>query len=267
MKSFSSWVAKKWLYGFNHSYKISVQSRHWKHFYSLYKTDIWSCSSLREAWLKYSWDSGGFDQNSKKLAELAGVLQTAMRTSDENSAFEACLGILRWGGVTSSSTTGWLKRLKDSCSLVSTLNEALRALRAGRSVCFNSSEFLMNSGMTKIYSLADSSNLIIIYDGRVGASLGYLVAQYCREMSLNSIPDMLAFEWGPSRKTKNGYHKRNPSNESFGFSQLGVKSAGMQRHARMIITASAQIKQISDRIDVPVRNIEAALFMVGYELP
>lgn len=46
---------------------------------------------------------------------------------------------------------------------------------------FDGTELIMNSAVTKIISLADPNNKLIIYDGRVGSALGHFASLYARE--------------------------------------------------------------------------------------
>ena len=72
----------------------------------------------------------------------------------------------------------------------------------------------MNAGWTKVYALMLDG--FPIYDGRVGAAMGYLVQRYCVSARLCQVPTRLRFRWGAAR----GRHNRNPSTRSLWFPGL-----------------------------------------------
>ena len=72
----------------------------------------------------------------------------------------------------------------------------------------------MNAGWTKVYALMLDG--FPIYDGRVGAAMGYLVQRYCVSVRLCQVPTRLRFRWGVAR----GRHNRNPSTRSLWFPGL-----------------------------------------------
>ena len=72
----------------------------------------------------------------------------------------------------------------------------------------------MNAGWTKVYALMLDG--FPIYDGRVGAAMGYLVQRYCVSACFCQVPTRLRFRWGAAR----GRHNRNPSTRSLWFPRL-----------------------------------------------
>lgn len=54
-----------------------------------------------------------------------------------------------------------------------------------------------NAGITKVYSLVLED--FIIYDSRVAATLGWLVATFCRA-GAREVPDALRFPWMPAKE-------------------------------------------------------------------
>src|SRR5690606_19859896 len=124
---------------------------------------------------------------------------------------------------------------------------------------------LMNSATTKLYSLADPSDAIAIYDGRVGAGLGLLAKSYCREFGIEPIPEELRFRWGAARGD-HGRASRNPSDGPYRFPKLGVRPRSHQRHAEMVIRTTRLLKALAEANQCSVRDWEAGLFMLGFSV-
>ena len=107
-----------------------------------------------------------------------------------------------------------------------------------------------------------------IYDGRVGAAMGYLVQQYCTRAGLCQVPAVLCFRWAAAR----GGHNRNPSMGSLRFP--GLTAANPRTWAECNIRAAWVLGEVcrEGRFGGLVqhrqlRALEAALFMIGYKLP
>ena len=127
----------------------------------------------------------------------------------------------------------------------------------------------MNAGYTKIYSLLLDN--FIIYDGRVGAALGLLVRFFLEENHYDSIPQSLNFAFGLpkiSHANKQELLKRNPSNHRFVFGALANNS---KRHIENNIRANWLLNKVTVESNFsttsnPLRSLEAALFMIGYDV-
>ena len=125
----------------------------------------------------------------------------------------------------------------------------------------------MNAGWTKVYALMLDG--FPIYDGRVGAAMGYLVQQYSTRAGLRQVPPLLCFRWGAA---KGGKHNRNPSMDSLRFRGLTV--ANPRTWAECNLWAAWILGEVCREGKfgglVPhrqLRTLEAALFIIGYELP
>ncbi len=264
---FAGWLAKKWAGDFHHSYQVTA-SVHWTWYRKNFDRTTWACTSLSDALHKYSWAGKDYEENKKHLDTYAAALQSSLRLGANAQAEACCIDIMDWGNVRTRSTREWLATLGKSGELCERLSGAIAALKAGETSRFNSPEdLLMNSGTTKIYSLGDSSDALIIYDGRVGAALGYLAAQFLTQRGEEELPEEFGFMWGQSRLTKQGHHHRNPSVGPYKFRALGVGNYRNGQHADMVVRGSKLIDNLSQQTGVTPREWEAALFMVGYELP
>lgn len=263
LDDFSDWLLERWRGAFSHSYQIT-SSRHWKKLREAEQTVLWECKSLRDALLKYSWNGLGYRENSIELASLATALRRAIMKDDNAEALKVCESVLRWGGVYRQPSVDWLQKQARSSSLCRTLTAGIDALRTGNARAFDGEILLMNSGFTKIFSLASEEDDLIIYDGRVGAALGLLVRIFCEERNLREVPNDLLFRWGVSRDAK---HNRNPSSGIYVFPRLGSAARKNEVHAEMVINSSRLLQVLSKKSSSTVRDWEAALFMIGYEIP
>ena len=124
----------------------------------------------------------------------------------------------------------------------------------------------MNAGWTKVYALMLDG--LPIYDGRVGAAMGYLVQRYCVSARLCQVPTRLRFRWGAAR----GRHNRNPSTRSLRFPGLTATTprtwAECNLGAAWILGEVCREGRFGGLVTHrQLRALEAALFMIGYELP
>lgn len=123
----------------------------------------------------------------------------------------------------------------------------------------------MNAGYTKVFSLLCDG--VVIYDGRVGAALCWLVRRFLKETGHTGVvPQELAFRWSQGRSTQN----RNPSGDGFTFSHLADDEswARTNLHASWILDA-ARLRSGANWCsgNDGLRKVEAALFMLGYGFP
>jgi hypothetical protein len=121
--------------------------------------------------------------------------------------------------------------------------------------------------MTKIYSLLVDD--FIIYDSRVGAALGLLVVRYCQAQNLSTIPPLLRFPWAPANETNTVAPKnRNPSIGNLCIGQI----RRAEEHVRWNLRASWLLRELVGKSQQfseqgnSLRALEAALFMIGYDL-
>ena len=222
----------------------------------------WSCNSIWEAYENYCWH-GSFKTNQEKLDRLAGDVRRARDSDNQDGFIKAAYGILRWGGVTKSN---YETLLDLGGAALSTFREASHLLDPSHANTsrLNSVRY-MNAGWTKVYALMLDG--FPIYDGRVGAAMGYLVQRYCVSANLCQVPTRLRFRWGAAR----GRHNRNPSTRSLRFP--GLTAANPRTWAECNLRSAWILGEVcrEGRFGnlVPhrqLRALEAALFMIGYEL-
>jgi hypothetical protein len=240
-----------------------------------------TCRGMEEVLTNYRWQALDGDEvvscdwpsTRDYLSKLAGHLRDSVDNGNEDSAENACLKVLRWGGVLrdkrgakpfilgqtiAGTLVRYLKATRDLLRLDA--EQSLEDVTADRVIKFD-------SGMTKIHALLDESGLPI-YDSRVGAAISMLEALY--RMELGDVRSSPHFASGRAR----GAQVRNPG-------KLGFDNAPIVFGLRPNIWAQNQLKLgwvISAVIDgsnlfrneggVPARchALEASLFMMGYDL-
>jgi hypothetical protein len=267
---FVQYVADLWSTGLEHSYPVTVSGvwRKWTEICLGSRELDWHCNSLSQAACHYSWSGGG----SKIFEELSSILICQIKKSDDAGAAKTCKQIFEWGGVgrrKGDRSVSWIDGFANNglCSQLSTARKLLINLKSDL-VCFNGSDLLMNSAMTKVYAATEPKRLII-YDGRVGAALGLLAKRYLHSINhLREVPTELKFGWGASRLTNNSPN-RNPSEGTFQFPPLFGVNRDIS-HAEMMRGASDMLLKVAAIIDkndpTILSRLERALFMIGYNV-
>ncbi|MBP3517006.1 MAG: hypothetical protein J6K31_01070 [Parabacteroides sp.] len=226
----------------------------------------WCCLNVYDAYEKYEWpfsvgqgEKKGrtFEESEHLLKQLSGNLKDSLLREDNDLCRYTCLKVLEWGGV--------LRGNREKIEMLSEEDGLVRYLKAVPDK-LKQNEYegvYMNSGFTKIYSLYIEN--FVIYDSRVGAALGYLVRKFCQE-SGNDIPDALRFAYGKGRGNRN----RNPDPVRNRFPLLSNRN-----HVENNLKANRLLQKVLSRPskftklrpDNALRALEAALFMIGYQLP
>jgi len=238
--------------------------------------------TLEDFFKMYWWNRDYFEGNAKILDDVKIKIQSAIELESSPNGhaatFMAVDKLMEWAfGEGRSPYTNNMKWAKDlGTNLVSTLKLGRESLSGD---CPNFEVFIrngknfvpkMNAGWTKYYALALPE--YIIYDGRVGGALGYLVRQYLQSLPESVrpslVPDKLAFRWHGGQ----GNNMRDPSFNGYNFSQLGHVHNGPREWAKVnvyanwILAAARQMAQASWTSGPDgLRKLEAALFMLGYD--
>ncbi len=238
------------------------------HHYGLPHGKAWSCTSVYEAFLRYDW-RGDFESNESALAVMTSRLRAALDASDTQEFIAAARDVLLWGGVIANNGA---KLLALGDEVIPTFTAAVRQLDPRTADTDHVDDVrLMNAGFTKIFALLIDD--FPIYDGRVGAALGYLVRLHLQERGATSVPTTLRFPWGMGKGAISGDSKknRNPSSGSLIFPRL---RADVRLHVRANIMAAWMIAELSRSEcfgQLPERQrvwgLQSVLFMIGYEVP
>ena len=243
------------------------------------KNGLWKCRSLFNSYEKYVWpfkceipstgnvkQGSSYDDSEVVLNQLQTDLRHALINNNEGVFKKNCFAVLQWGGVLPHNK----KRVESTSNIIDEFKFTLSVfndpnLDSGD----NFDNIHMNAGYTKIYSLLLDN--FIIYDGRVGAALGLLVRFFLEENHYDSIPQSLNFAFGLpkiSHANKQELLKRNPSNHRFVFGALANNS---KRHIENNIRANWLLNKVTVESNFsttsnPLRSLEAALFMIGYDV-
>ncbi len=237
---------------FPHEYRMLLLARDWR------------CGSLWEAYENYWWH-GDFETNRCRLDRLSAELRDANERRDKDRFVAAVREVLDWGGVAASGKT-----LDDCPNPLQVFRRAARRLDPCQADTSQLDGIPMNSGWTKVYALMLDG--FPMYDGRVGAALGYLVRQYCEEQGIQEVPALLRFRW---QAGKAGNHNHDPSKGSLQFPRLSyAQPSGPRAWAEVNLWAAWILGAVQSEgefgrlpADRRLRALEAALFMIGYELP
>lgn len=243
VSGFIQWLRDK-LSNFTHSY------------YNQKEKEEWQCTSFYDACHKYKWGGLNWEENNALLESYAKRLKASIRNNDNEACQDACLDILKWGGVIRENQ----ERIKAQTNLVNYLMKA-EGILTRDSLDIKDEIIIMNSGFTKIYSLY--INDFIIYDSRVGAALCYLVKLYCIEQKQGGVPSLLKFAYGDAR---NPEVNRNPNSDIYKFSKLDRGKI----HIECNLKANWLLKEVLNFPECQfkdMRSLEAALFMIGYAIP
>ena len=227
-----------------------------------------SASTLETCFDHYHWGGLDYEDNRKQRELLHQNLQQALSSADTDALLAALDAALRWstggkGIKLYSQNQEWAEAHKDT--LTAHMREALQTLESDNpdTEAFNE-RLRMNVGFTKVYALA--SDKLIMYDGRIGAALGLLARQHCMRKRMD-LPAALCFPWAPGASSLN----RNPSDERYHFRQLanrgGFHAEWMARASWLVTAAIEQAQAPWCKGPDALRRVEAALFMLGYEIP
>lgn len=257
---------------------------HFNHQYVNRKTnEKWSCSSLYNAFGNYHWNHPGNSRlgfNPGVCSSSNGIALSALRQDlvnacgSDSRTLDATADVMRWGGVTAHNVD-WLK--KNEVGLGRMLQDVRAAIVAGDSQApvLRSKNLRFNSGMTKVYSLLCKD--FIIYDSRVAAGLGWMVVEYCLAYGLSKVPEGLCFPWAAAKEGENTLapKRRDPGTGGLKFKVLrsGHHHAMWNMRASWVLSAvlahpsaAGSPFHLVPTPNDPLRALEAALFMIGYDL-
>jgi hypothetical protein len=262
VREFCQFLAHEW--GGNRQHSYAVPSRGKLQAWSRTVDGKWSAVGLADAASKYAWHGKNFTENKAEFDRLAADLQSAIQRNSKSDVCTILRTIMHWGGADNSyrqkGTFEWIERNADEIS--AKLSNAVDLIKDERASldCFDGVNLTMNSTMAKIVSLADPEQQLVAYDGRLGGALGYFVARFTEEREIHQydVADQLLFAVDRDAK-------RTPDTNRIRFPALFGKTRDL-RHATMVRWASQLIWQVAKECDSSPREIEAALFMWGYNV-
>jgi hypothetical protein len=216
-------------------------------------------------------DSQTWAETQRSLGQLREWLTSAVNRGDEQQALQACLQILRWGGV--RGAIPFLHRLAAKGELSSYLQKMAGLMSLDGDNDLNdldaSSVERFDAGLTKIHALLDLSGSPI-YDSRVGAAIAMLYSLFRQQWAGGGKP-LLTFPSGGAR----GSQIRNPRAFLNGLAAPQFSAVNYAEWARWQVRLGWIIRALLERTGwfaeqrtLPARchAFEASLFMLGYDL-
>lgn len=229
-----------------------------------------TAQTLEDLFNRYWWDGQYYDANANALAGFQKAIRIAFKSptikpSEVRSAVEK---IMEWGLMPNAAAKNMAWADLQGKDFPGLLLEGKKALESESPNFGIFPRVRMNAGYTKVFSLLCDG--IIIYDGRVGAALCWLVRQFLNKaVHSGPVPQALAFRW--AKGTGQNPQNRNPAGDGFKFSQLARDEKLWARanvHASWILEATrlkSDARWCSG--EEGLRKVEAAFFMLGYALP
>jgi hypothetical protein len=213
------------------------------------------------------------ESNSTRLAELRGLITKGLNDSNAERTFIAAMKILDWGQVYKGSV-GWLIQKHENNALVTDVKRAVAILdgdQLSATDAFGAMGLRMDSGLTKVYSLASKHS--IIYDDRVGAALGLIVIQFLKaypehqhKAKKDKVPEELKF-------MRSATASRNPSCAAEGFKLPSKRGGALHAQSNLMANwimyrIAGELPILWDKHDVTdkLRAMESAFFMLGYRV-
>jgi len=262
IQEFCRFLAGEWRGSRHHSY--SVPSRGKSSAWSRTIDGNWSAYGLVDAVSKYAWNGKSFSENKVELDRMAADLQSAIQRNSSNDVCKTMRSIMHWGGVDNKhrqkGTFEWIEQNVDEISVK--LSKAVDLIKDEQASLdpFDGVNLIMNSTMTKIVSLADPEQKVVIYDGRVAGALGFFLARFTEELEIHQYDVAEQLLFAVDREAK-----RSPETNRIHFPALFGKARD-RCHASMVRSASQVIWQVAKECQASPREIEAALFMWGYNV-
>lgn len=241
-------------------------------------------NGLEDACRQYRWKHKGLigvpagddlPSNHAALNTLCMALQHSLKLdapASDQAACAAASAVMVWGGVQAKNVSWLQANIRGLAPMLASTTAALNSSNLINPI-LQRAGLRFNAGMTKVYALLADD--LIIYDSRVAAALGWIVVKYCQAHRLTSVPSELAFPWAPAKEARTvAYPKnRNPAQHGLLFPRLsaGPRYAEWNLKASWVLQAAlAQdtTSQFAQPSTIPaLRRLEAALFMIGYDLP
>ena len=216
-------------------------------------------------------DSQSWAETQRSLGQLREWLTGAVDSGSDQQALQACLQILRWGGV--RGAIPFLHRLAAKGEMSGYLKKMARLMSLDGDNDLNDLDAIsverFDAGLTKIHALLDPSGSPI-YDSRVGAAIGMLYSLFRQQWTGSGKP-LLAFPSGGAR----GSQIRNPGAFTGCLAAPQFSALDYAQWARWQVRLGWIIRALLERTGwfadqgaLPARchAFEASLFMLGYDL-
>ena len=200
----------------------------------------WKCDSLLDAKQKYQW-FGTYGENKKILQGYRDGLKSALDQGNEEQVFIFAIKIMDWGNVHKGCVEYVINKYEEK-SLCKSISLAVSILDSTTYDLerFDQIQLRMDSGLTKVYSLASSQS--IIYDSRVTAALLLIGYRFFGKETLLSLSNLELFAGGKSTgKTQ----KRMETDEHKAVSRV-LEPFKVNRREESIFPVQAHFNLISN---------------------
>lgn len=231
--------------------------------------------NFNEAIEKYQWGKGelkdlSFKNTFDRFDEWGKKLNAKNSTNEE--LLNTCVEILKWGGGAKLLNSNKTKLEKENLRIFFTkMNNIFEGDELTEIKVSDLNPNYISSGFTKIYAALNEN--FIMYDGRVGAALCYLVRFYLQENNLLELPDELSFGYGLAM----GKQNRNPNSNTNKTIQFKEISSHRNIHFISNIKANWLLEFIAKDTTVKITQtkegtekifaLQTALFVLGYDIP
>lgn len=170
--------------------------------------------TLEDLFDRYYWKREYYAVNSEKLLGFQRQLRSAIG-GDPAGVHHVVAQIMDWGLNPSAAQANKAWAAQQGIRLPALLEAGKRALESADPDYSVFLQVRMNAGFTKVFSLLCED--IIIYDGRVGAALCWLVRRFLKHIGYaEPVPKALACLRAPGRSAQH----RNPGGDGFEFGCL-----------------------------------------------
>lgn len=230
-------------------------------------------NNFNEAIYKYKWPLKSNGLNFKETTEKFAIWREKLKSSDQEQLLNTCKEILKWGRIPNH------KKLESIKNLHFFLNHMNQKLSQDEIIIYDLNSSYINSGFTKIYAALNET--FIMYDGRVGAALCYLIRSYLERDGKNKkaaiktmLPAELNFGWGWGMGEVDKRKNRNPNSDKSTYEKFEEIEKNRELHfisnikANWLLEIIAQDKAV-EIIDCTekVFALQTALFVLGENLP
>jgi hypothetical protein len=268
IKEFIEWLSPLLDIKFTHSYIIHQRNASWVRYNG--GNNIWNCTSIYDAFLKYYWEGSNFAATSILLNGYEVSLRTALATNNNANIDLACQNILRWGGQrVFTPNYQWIQKLANISQYFNKNIIALNPNLFNDDIAHVQTNGVdrFNAGFTKIYSLCIDN--FIIYDSRVAFALSNIISQFLLSTGRNFIPIELHFKIPPGSsairhpRLINGFAFGKTNGNISQYQICNLRSSWLfeeilQNNPNSLFNTLPQAQRI--------RALEAAFFMIGYSI-
>ncbi|MDR1687821.1 MAG: hypothetical protein LBS21_04325 [Clostridiales bacterium] len=229
-------------------------------------------NSLSSALNQYCWRGKSFKETEEELKIISNQLKDFVESEEKfNDAecFCVCEKILKWGGISRYGTISEWEQNNVLCKNLKRIKEIINSNFDLDNDYYFEIKGYVNAGFSQILSLFVDE--FIIYDSRVGSALCAFVRDFCIEKG-KSIPKELNFSWVIMRGENP--NKRCPNTSSHKFTRLRDKDNYLLNNIKANWLLSEVVKRDTGEFGKleqakkggGLRALEAALFMVGYNI-